>query len=90
MLSTSGLAFPGHMALVTDSPGCNYRFWHNGEAYSIVDVRQKPQHGTVRVWNQGDGSYARYTPAAGYTGTDTFLIGLGPTQQANVGVEVLP
>ena len=61
---------PGHNAAAIEEATAGlfeYRFRHNGEAYSSVVVRRAPLHGTVRVWNQGDGSYARYTPAPGYT-----------------------
>jgi len=90
MQSQAGMAFAGHMALVKDSPGCNIRFRQNGEQYLSIDVRQKPDHGKVRVWNQTDGSIARYTPAPGYTGPDSFQIGLGPTWGAIVRADVLP
>jgi hypothetical protein len=90
MAGPGGTSGNGYMTMVQGTAGCNIRYRTNGEAYSSIDLRQAPQHGTVRVWTGADGSYARYIPAAGYAGTDTFLVGLGPTFLGTVSVEVLP
>jgi clan AA aspartic protease (TIGR02281 family) len=87
----NGLTYVGgvaRMAVAQNGKPCTIRFRIAGEPYSSVAIREAPRHGVVRVWNQGDGSFARYTPAPDYVGPDEFKIDLGPSFYSTVNVDV--
>ena len=74
------------MTVVNNGSPCSIRITNGGRPYKSLAVTQQARHGTVSI---KDSSFA-YTPAAGFTGSDTFKVESSPTGLVTGNVTVLP